>query len=132
MILAELEQLVASHAPGSLLPRDWLLEQLRTVSSTDAGDELADLSVEDAGRVLGRSDSTVREYCRANLLPGAYRQRGREWRIPRAAVRAFQRAEAQPKRTPRRTATGDVVDLGAWREEFANGPDGPEKAAAGA
>ncbi len=131
MILAELERIVASHAPGSLLPRDWLLDQLRGVTSTDQGDELADLSVEDAGRVLNRSTSTVRDYCRAGLLPGAYRQRSKEWRIPRSAIRAFQRKEAEPKQQTRRRVSGDVVDLGAWREEL-NGTDGPQKASGGA
>ncbi len=117
MTLAELERLVVAHAPGSLLPRDWLLQQIQAIADPVVGDELANLSIEDAGQVLDRSTSTVREYCRSGLLPGAYRQRGREWRIPRGAIRAFQRSEAVPKARPPLLKT-EEIDLGAWREEL--------------
>ena len=47
MTLSELERLIESHAPGSLIPRDGLLGQLRELDTTDgANDALADLSVE--------------------------------------------------------------------------------------
>lgn len=117
MTLAELERLVAASPPGSLLPRDWFLEQLRELGPTET-ETLSDLSVVGAGQVLARSPSTIREYCRAGLLPGAYRQRGREWRIPRAAIRSFQRAESEPLSKCRPVRAEDV-DLGAWREEVA-------------
>lgn len=87
------------------------------------GDVTADLTAEQAGQLLGRSASTIREYARAELLENAYRQRGREWRIPRAAITAFQRAAAAARTAPaeqRRAAQGGAVDLGAWRKERAS------------
>lgn len=118
MTLADLERTIASQAPGGLIPRDWVLDQIRDVTGADVGDELADLSVEEAGQLLARSPSTVREYCRAELLKGAYRQRGREWRVPRGAIRAFQRAEAAEQETPKtpRRRSNQPVDLGSWRD----------------
>jgi hypothetical protein len=123
MTLADLERTIASQAPGALIPRDWVLDQIREVTGADVGDELSDLSVEEAGELLARSASTVREYCRAGLLEGAYRQRGREWRVPRGAIRRFQRAEAavheKPAERKKRRGSGPV-DLGSWRNEVKN------------
>lgn len=122
MKLSDLERLIVSHAPGSLIPRDWLLEQLQDVDAEHlTSDPLVDLSVEAAGEILGRSHSTIREYCRRKLLPGAYRQRGREWRIPRQAILAFQRGEAEKERPKpvRRSTRTEEIDLGAWRKEVA-------------
>ena len=116
MTIADLERLVASHAPGSLIPRDWLLEQLKGVDG-DAGDPLADMTIEEAGVVLGRSLSPVREYCRRDLLPGAYRQRGREWKVPREAIRAFQRAEASDKKPPTPNDRRAPAHLSSWRHK---------------
>ena len=42
---------------------------------------------------FGRKDSTVREWCEAGLFPGAYKLRGREWRVPFAGVLAFEKQE---------------------------------------
>ena len=122
MTLADLERLIESHAPGSLIPRDWLLAIVHGLDVAGEQDALADMSVSDAAEVLGRSTSTVREYCRRKLLPGSYRQQGREWRIPRSAIRAFQSAQASPppeQRAQRRAAS--TVDIGAWRKELEEG-----------
>ncbi len=110
-----LEQLAEVEAS---VPARVILERLPDSTPTPTGDSLADLTVEEAGDVLGRSPSTVRDYCRRDLLPGAYRQQGREWKIPRAAIRAFQRSEAgevKPVTTRRRRGE---VDLGSWRREL--------------
>ena len=67
----------------------------------------ADLTPEEFGAVLHRSPVTVRSYCNAGLLPGAYRLRGRQWRIPRAALEEFQESERKAHETgrpPRRGA----------------------------
>lgn len=120
MKLTELRALIEGHAPGSLIPRDWLLRQLDDVGSAGGegvAEPLADLTVEEAGRVLDRSPSTVRDYARRELLPGAYRQRGREWRIPRSAIRAFQRAEAAENCPQEPSAPRGDDDLSSWREE---------------
>ena len=42
---------------------------------------------------FGRKGSTVREWCEAGLFPGAYKLRGREWRVPLAGVQAFEKQE---------------------------------------
>jgi len=57
--LADLERAIASQAPGALIPRDWVLDQIRDVTGAHMDDELADLSAEEAGRLLARSDSAV-------------------------------------------------------------------------
>ena len=122
MTLAELRDVIASHAPGSFIPRDWLLSQLEGVEAEGPSTTLADMSSEEAGELLHRSPSTVRDYCRRRLLPGAYRQRGREWRVPRSAVLAFQRAEAEPKRPARVSARrAEEPDLGSWRAALGKG-----------
>lgn len=116
MTHADLLKLIEGQAPGGLIPRDWLLDLLRDVDAGE-GDSLADLSAEEAGKLLHRSPSTVRDYARRGLLDGAYRQQGCEWRIPRTAITAFGRAQSAPKpTTPRRR--GQEVDLGAWRKEL--------------
>lgn len=93
------------------------------VGSADVGDPPGDLTVERVGEILGRSPSTVRAYARDGLLPNAYRQRGREWRIPHSAITAFRKAEATSRLTS--VDRQDVeharkvgpVDLSAWRKE---------------
>jgi excisionase family DNA binding protein len=122
MTLSELERQLAQLPAGSLVPVDWVREQVRAVEPVAVGEtSLADLTVEEAGRALGRSDSTVRDYCRQKLLPGAYRQRGREWRVPRSAIRSFQQAEAAPPASAAKRARPDdrEPDLEAWRKERA-------------
>ena len=84
-------------------------------------DSLAALDVEAAGKALARSASTVREYCRAGLLPGSYKQRGREWRVPRSAIEAFHRREHEAAQAASKAITPTRLgstDLGAWRAEI--------------
>jgi hypothetical protein len=77
------------------IPRAWLLELLSGAETTAAGPSPieVDLTAAEAGRALHRSDVTVRAYCATGVLKGAYRFRHRQWRIPRAALEAFQAAE---------------------------------------
>jgi len=118
--IAELVRTLKAQAPGSLIPRDWLLDLVLGMDQGvgEQADTLVDLGIDEAGLILRRSSSTVREYCRRKLLPGCYRQRGREWRIPRAAIVAFQRNEAgsAPERRDRRTRR--ELGLSDWRKEF--------------
>lgn len=109
-----LETLAAARAT---IPAEEALRRLPAAEG-GAGDTLAALDVEQAGEALGRSPSTVRDYCRAGLLDGAYRQQGREWRIPPGAIGKFQvgqAAEAAAKATPAPRAGS--TDLAAWRKE---------------
>ena len=66
----------------------WIRDQLERVPSLDDG-AIADLTAAEAGHVIGRKASTLRNWCAAGDLPGAYKLNGKEWRIPSEAVRAF-------------------------------------------
>ncbi|MDX2060103.1 MAG: helix-turn-helix domain-containing protein [Gemmatimonadales bacterium] len=78
-----------------------------------------DPTVVDLAHRFGRSPSTIRWWIESNRFPGAYRFRGKEWRVPAAAVAAFE-ADERARRTPApigaaSEGAGAVVDLGAWR-----------------
>lgn len=99
------------------VPREWLLELLDGAVASDlAPPALADLTCREVAGLLSRSDSTVRGWLDAGVLEG-YRMRGREWRIPRAALARFQETEAnrRPERSPSSTRRGKPADLSAWR-----------------
>jgi hypothetical protein len=90
-------QLAQALPAGTALPvpREWILELLsgaETPKATTTALEL-DLTPEEAGAALHRSPVTIRAYCNAGLFRGAYRMRGRAWRIPRTSLDAFQVAE---------------------------------------
>lgn len=82
------------------------------------GDETgpADLDVAAVAKRFGRSASTVRSWCEAGLLPGAYRLGGKAWRVPPAALEVFRNAQPTTPglRPPRRQK---AANLAAWREE---------------
>lgn len=73
---------------------DWLRDMLdRQMGKTPESDVEVDLRAPEVGKILNRDASTVRLWCRAGLLPGAYRLLGREWRVPRSAIAKFQRQQ---------------------------------------
>lgn len=86
---ARLEQMVAGMPEGSnvSLPVSWIRDQLEAEPSEEA-DRLADLTVSEVAEEFGRSENAVRDWIRAGELD-AYRFQGREYRIPRDAVRQF-------------------------------------------
>ena len=100
-----LREILEALEPETQVRAGWVLEQLREVES-----DLADLTVEEAGRVLGRAPSTIRGWLGSGELCG-YRLRGREWRITRSALREF--LEAQRGDAP--AETDGTGDLSAWR-----------------
>lgn len=102
-----LREILEALEPETQVRAGWVLEQLREGES-----DLADLTVEEAGLELGRAPSTIRGWLGSGELRG-YRMKGREWRIPRAALREF--LEAQRGDTP--AETNVEGDLGAWRDE---------------
>ena len=111
-----LSTLAEAHA---LVPAHEVLERLPVVTEGAGVDPLAALDVDAAGVVLGRSPSTVRDYCRRDLLPGAFRQRGREWRIPPDAIRAFHAKEAREEGKANGAGKRqDDADLSSWRKEI--------------
>jgi excisionase family DNA binding protein len=103
--------------PGSLVPRDWVLSQLEMDRSMTAPDGSGDLSIGEVAERTRRADSTVRAWLNHGLFPGAYKLRGRDWRIPQTALQAFLEEEATGKGTRRNGQRTGTVDLAAWREE---------------
>ena len=97
-----------------MLPVGWLRSQL---DGPDPSHRVViDWTVRRVAEELERAPSTVRTWLNRGLIPEAYQLRGREWRVPPAAVRAFQDREGdQPERPSHRDPDGPV-DLGSWRD----------------
>lgn len=76
---------------GTLVPRDWLLEQLAD-SPGAQGEPLAtvDLTVQELATLFGKRPSTVRAWVERGDFPEAYKLHGKEWRVPASAVEEFQ------------------------------------------
>ena len=111
-----LAQVARLLPPGSavLLPLESLLEEGQHDNGSD--DRLADLTVNEVAKELGRSPSAIRGWCAIGHIPGAYKLRGREWRIPQAALSEFigrQANKQEPVCTPSHRKRG--ADLGSWR-----------------
>jgi excisionase family DNA binding protein len=66
-----------------------------------------DLTVKQAALLFGKAESTVRAWVEAGEFPGAYRLHKKQWRIPTAAITAFQARQATPSEP--------AGDLSAWR-----------------
>jgi hypothetical protein len=122
--------LVEQLPAGVMVPvaREELLELLSGAGVVMVGKEpappsrVADFSVREVAEQFGRAGSTVRGWCEAGLLPGAYRARGRQWRIPPAAIHAMQETDAMRFRAGQRGGRAEctdapqaVVSLGGWR-----------------
>lgn len=102
------------------LPAGEIRAMLEEEPESEKEDRLADLTVEEVAEEFDRSVSAVRAWCQQGRIPGAYKLRNREWRIPPAGIRAFQEAEANGNgRPPARTgpSKGDD-DLGGWRDHM--------------
>lgn len=81
-------------------------------------DIVVDLTVDDVAQQLGRTPACVRGWCRAGLVPGAYRFNSREWRIPRAGLTAYieKARDGQGSNGRSRPRRQRGADLGAWRD----------------
>lgn len=109
--LATLESL-----PGdALMPVRWIRELVDGLEM----DETAGigLTVQEVADATDRAPSTVRTWCAEGRLPGAKRLRGREWRIPRSALKRLLEVDA-----PERVETTERLKvpkggLSAWRRE---------------
>lgn len=97
------------------LPVGWLREKLNEDPPESFS---ADLTVKKAGELLDRHHTTVAAWCRQGRISQAYKMNGREWRIPPAALEAFQRQlrNGDGDRSPRPSTNGREADLSAWRE----------------
>jgi excisionase family DNA binding protein len=119
-LLERLRAMVEAAPPGSLvsIPRDWLADELQ-LSSPPAVD--GDLTISQVSARIGRAPSTVRGWLERGELNG-YRFRGREWRIPPAALQEFvERERGTSPRSPARSAIAD------WRSVGKNATVGPTK-----
>lgn len=124
MTLDELRRMAELLPAGAsvTLPREALLDALAgsVLEPAPPGPRSGvDLTVAQLAEHLGRGESTIRTWLERGDLPGAYRNHGREWRIPQAAVDAMQRAEATRHRREARKREGSsdrVTDIGAWRQ----------------
>ena len=95
----------------ALVPVGWLRSYLRAPAPTEP---IGDLSCAQAAEALGRKPGTVRGWCARGEIPGAYRLNGREWRVPRAGLRAYLDGAASREREP---VDPGSVDLGSWRRK---------------
>jgi len=99
--------------PGTLVPRDWVLEQLSDgfpdvpAADTPAPPARVDLTIRDLAQLFGKQRSTVRAWVERGDFPGAYKLHGKEWRVPVSAVDAFQNRHRRAKSDP---------GLSAWRK----------------
>ncbi len=107
-----LRELAAALPAGAAVPvpREWLLDLLGdTAPLPDKA--TADLTAAGLALHFKRRPSTVRGWIEAGMFPGAYRFRGREWRVTAAGLAAFEESEREHRRgnsTPQSTegATG--------------------------
>ena len=97
------------------VPRELLLEILAgEVPETAPASPARDLTVDEVAAHFHRSPGTVRTWLEAGRFEGAYKLRGRSWRVPPAAITAFVERERRPEPSTTR-ARGAVVALDAWR-----------------
>jgi hypothetical protein len=110
-----LRTIAEAALPGASIsvPREVLLQLLPEDSALDRNDLSRDLTVSEVGAHFGRSPTTVRAWLEADLLPGAYKLRGKSWRVPRSGLEAMR--QAQVRVHPNRPRTTPVVKLDAWR-----------------
>lgn len=112
-LVAELQAL----PPGSLVPRDWILGRLADqVPAQDAPPlgtaPTVDRTVHDLAILFGKRPSTVRTWIERGDFPGSYKLNGKEWRVPAAAIDAFQQAQRTRSAPPH---AGAKTGLAAWR-----------------
>jgi len=108
---ARLLQALDPMPTGALVPVEWVRGIVDECGEADS----VDLTCEEVGQLLDRAPSTIRTWAGAGKLPGAYRLHGREWRIPRGALREL--------RAPVEAAGDDdaPVDLRTYRKSIAEG-----------
>src|SRR2546422_10639661 len=110
--LESLRKALAVMPPGTLVPRDWVLEHLSDcfpgvpTVGTPAPPVCLDLTIRDLAKQFGKQPSTVRAWVERGDFPGAYKLHGKEWRVPVSAVEPFQNRQRRAKSDTR---------LSAWR-----------------
>lgn len=105
--LAGLRALAESLPPDTPVPVPaGMLRELLESALPMGNNAAADPTVEEIGARYGRAPSTIRGWCEARRFPRAYKLHDREWRIPTAALEAFDGAQRQRHAgAPRRRVT---------------------------
>jgi len=107
----DLAKLLAALPNDALVTVRWLRAQLEQPEVAD--DSVADLSCAAVAKLLDRTPGCIRGWCQRGEIVGVYRLNGREWRIPRASLRAYQAAHG----AKRSEQNAEPVNLGSWREK---------------
>jgi excisionase family DNA binding protein len=83
-------------------------------------DVVVDLTVEQVAKKLNRSPSTVRNWLAAGDIPGAYRLKRREWRIPPSALEWFLDKQRTAPQATATTVGARALALDEWRKHLPN------------
>src|SRR2546422_1253861 len=117
--LDNLRAALTAMPSGTLVPRDWVLEQLSQdvpgvpAAVTPAPLAPVDLTIRDLAKLFGKQPSTVRAWVERGDFPGAYKLHWKEWRVPASSVEAFQNRHRGAKSEPRLSAWRRVRHSGA-------------------
>ena len=98
------------------LPVAWLRERLEGPEEN----VVVDLTVEQVAKMLEKSPSTVRNWLAGGEIPGAYRFKGREWRIPPSALERFLDKQRTAPQATATTVGARAPALDEWRKHLPN------------
>jgi hypothetical protein len=105
---------------AALLPVGWIRKYVACGEQVTTIDR-PDLNVNAFAKFIGRSPATVRAWCSANFVPGAYKLPGNgrraAWRIPAESVLAFRERLKRPSEPVVSTTLDQTgrVGIRAWR-----------------
>ena len=106
-----------SDASAVTLTRADLAALVEGTGSEQPSPRVRDLTVEEVAEETQRAPSTVRGWLIAGDLNG-YKLNGRDWRVTRAALRAYLDNQKEGTHAGHRTPeVEDGVDIAAWRRE---------------
>lgn len=89
---------LAALPETAMVPVAWVRELVAGLGIVDGEADPLGLTVAEVAARTGRAESTVRTWAAEGRLPGAKRLRGREWRIPHAALAALLENDDPPGR----------------------------------